>query len=102
MGSRLAARRAGTTPKNRPIDPDNSTVVRTVEASMAAGRGVKAATKAIHDAEAALAKKENGEARVLVKEARDLIAVMPITEAQARAPEITSAFTGGKEKGARA
>ena len=63
--------------------------------------GLKAATKAIHDAEAALAKKENGEARVLVKEARDLIAVMPITEAQARAPEITSAFTGGKEKGAR-
>ena len=63
--------------------------------------GLKVATKAIHDAEAALAKKDNAQARALVTEARDLIAAMPITETQARAPEITSAFTGGKEKGAR-
>jgi hypothetical protein len=63
--------------------------------------GLKVATKAIHDAEAALAKKDNAQARALVMEARDLIAAMPITEAQARASEITSAFTGGKEKGAR-
>ncbi len=63
--------------------------------------GLKGATKAIHDAEAALAKKDNAEARALVKEARDLVAAMPITEPQARAPEITSAFTGAKEKGAR-
>jgi ABC-type Fe3+ transport system substrate-binding protein len=63
--------------------------------------GLKSATKAIHDAEAALAKKDNPQARALVKEARDLVAAMPVTEAQASAPEITGAFTGAKEKGAR-
>ncbi len=62
---------------------------------------LKAATKAIHDAESALAKKDNPQARALVKEARDLIAAMPVTEQQASSPEITGAFTGGKEKGAR-
>ncbi len=62
---------------------------------------LKAATKAIHDAEAALAKKDNAEARALVSEARDLVAAMPITAEQAASPEITGAFTGGKEKGAR-
>lgn len=63
--------------------------------------GLKAATKAIHDAEAAIAKKANPKASALVKEARDLIAAMPITEAQASSDEIRSAFRGGKEKGAR-
>lgn len=63
--------------------------------------GLKAATKAVHEAEAALAKKDNAQARALVKEARDLIAAMPVTEAQASSPEITGAFTGGKQKGAR-
>lgn len=62
---------------------------------------LKAATKAIHDAEAALAKKDNAEASALVKEARDLVAAMPVTEEQAASPEIAGAFTGGKEKGAR-
>ena len=62
---------------------------------------LKAATKAIHDAEEALSKKDNAEAKALVKEARDLVAAMPITEAQASSPEITGAFTGSKEKGAR-
>jgi len=62
---------------------------------------LKAATKAIHDAEAAIAKKDNAEAKALVKEARDLVAAMPITEQQASSPEIAGAFTGGKEKGAR-
>jgi len=62
---------------------------------------LKAATKAIHDAEAALAKKDDAEARALIKEARDLIAAMPVTEEQASSPEITGAFTGGKQKGAR-
>ena len=61
--------------------------------------GLKGATKAIHDAEAALSKKDNAQARALVKEARDLVAAMPVSEAQAR--EVRSAFTGGKEKGAR-
>ena len=63
--------------------------------------GLKAATKAIHDAEAAIARKANAKASALVKEARDLIAALPITEAQASSPEIRAAFTGGKEKGAR-
>jgi phosphoglycerate transport regulatory protein PgtC len=59
------------------------------------------ATKAIHDAEAALAKKDNAQAHGLIKEARDLIAAMPINETQASSPEITGAFAGAKEKGAR-
>ena len=62
---------------------------------------LKAATKAIHDAEAALAKKDNAQGRALIKEARDLVAAMPVTDAQAASPEITGAFTGAKEKGAR-
>ena len=62
---------------------------------------LKAATKAVHDAEAALAKKNNDKARALLKEARDLIAAMPINEAQASSAEIRGAFTGAKEKGAR-
>ena len=62
---------------------------------------IKSATKAVHEAEAALAKKDNAEARALVKEARDLIAAMPISEEQASSPEIAGAFTGGKQKGAR-
>jgi hypothetical protein len=36
-----------------------------------------------------------------VKEARDLIAATPVMEAQASSPEVTGAFTGAKEKGAR-
>jgi len=63
--------------------------------------GLKAATKAVHDAESALAKKDNAQGRALVKEARDLIAAMPVTGAQAESPEVAGAFTGGKEKGAR-
>jgi ABC-type Fe3+ transport system substrate-binding protein len=62
---------------------------------------LKSATKAIHEAEAALAKKENAEAKALVKEARDLVAAMPVDETQASSPEITGAFSGGKQKGAR-
>lgn len=64
---------------------------------------LKSATKAIDDAEAALAKKDNAQGRALVKEAHDLIAAMPVTEAEASAGETTGAFTGGKkkEKGAR-
>jgi ABC-type Fe3+ transport system substrate-binding protein len=63
--------------------------------------GLKAATKAIHDAEAAIARKANAKASALVKDARDLIAALPLTEAQASSPEIRAAFTGGKEKSAR-
>ena len=59
---------------------------------------LKAATKALHEVDAALAKKDNAQARALAKEARDLIAAMPITDAQAASPEMRAAFTGGKEK----
>ncbi|RAI41334.1 ABC transporter substrate-binding protein [Rhodoplanes roseus] len=62
---------------------------------------LKAATKAIHEADAALAKKDNAQARALVNEARDLVAAMPVTAAEAAAPETTGAFTGAKEKGSR-
>ena len=62
---------------------------------------LKAATKALHEADAALAKKDNAAVRALVKEARDLIASMPVTETQAVSPELRAAFAGGKEKGAR-
>jgi phosphoglycerate transport regulatory protein PgtC len=61
--------------------------------------GLKAATKAVHDAEAALARKDNAQGRTLLKEVRDLIAAMPLSEAQAG--EARTAFTGAKEKGAR-
>ena len=62
---------------------------------------LKAATKAIHEAEAALARKDNAQARALVAQARELIAAMPVDEATASAKETASAFTGGKQKGAR-
>ena len=63
--------------------------------------GLKAATKAIHDAEAALAKKDNADGRAKVMQARDLIAAMTVSESQASAPELRGAFTGAKEKSAR-
>ncbi|MBI3435492.1 MAG: extracellular solute-binding protein [Proteobacteria bacterium] len=62
---------------------------------------LKSVTKAIHDAEATLAKKDNAAARAKLKEARDLIAAMPVTDAQVLLPEIKAAFTGGKQKTAR-
>lgn len=62
---------------------------------------LKATTKAIHDADAALANKDNAQARALLKEARDLVAAVPISDSQAKSPEIIGAFTGDKEKGAR-
>jgi phosphoglycerate transport regulatory protein PgtC len=62
---------------------------------------LKAATKAVHEADAALAKKDNAQARTLLSEARALISAMPINEMQASAKETSAAFTGGKEKGAR-
>ncbi|MFO1086310.1 MAG: extracellular solute-binding protein [Reyranellaceae bacterium] len=62
---------------------------------------LKAATKALHEVDAALARKDNAQARALAKEARDLIAAMPITAEQAASPEMRAAFSGGKQKTAR-
>jgi phosphoglycerate transport regulatory protein PgtC len=62
---------------------------------------LKQATKAIATAEAAIARKADPKAQALVSEARALIAAMPVDATQASAREMTGAFTGGKEKGAR-
>jgi len=63
--------------------------------------GLKDVTKSLQEVEAALARKDNAKARGLAAEARDLIAAMPVSEAQAASAELRAAFTGGKEKGAR-
>jgi phosphoglycerate transport regulatory protein PgtC len=62
---------------------------------------LKQTTKAIDDAAAAVAKKDNAQARTLVDEARALVATMPVSEIQASAAETTGAFTGSKQKGSR-
>ena len=36
-----------------------------------------------------------------MKEARDLIAAMPVSQADAASPDLAAAFAGGKQKGAR-
>jgi phosphoglycerate transport regulatory protein PgtC len=56
---------------------------------------LKKATKAVHDAEAALAKKPNADGAKLVAEARALIHQMPVTEAEASSSDIVQAFRGG-------
>ena len=62
---------------------------------------LKDATKAIQNAEAALAKTDNADARALVAEAHTLIAAMPVTAEQAASDEVRAAFTGGDDKTAR-
>lgn len=64
---------------------------------------LKKATKAIHDAEAALAKKDSPQGRKLIAEARALIAAMPVSAEEARSADLVGAFrsTGAKEKGPR-
>jgi phosphoglycerate transport regulatory protein PgtC len=55
---------------------------------------LRAATKAIHEVEARLARRDNAQARALIAEARALIAAMPVTAAQAVSDEIAGAFKG--------
>ncbi|MEA2936187.1 MAG: iron(III) transport system substrate-binding protein, partial [Variibacter sp.] len=62
---------------------------------------LKQATKAIHDATAAVAKKDSAPARALLGEARALIGAVPLSEPQAADSATTGAFTGSKQKGAR-
>lgn len=62
---------------------------------------LKKATKAIHDAEAALAKKDSADGRKLIAEARSLISAMPVSDKEAASDELRAAFEGGKQKGAR-
>ena len=54
---------------------------------------LKAATRAIHQAEAALAKKPNDKGKALLGEARDLVAAMPVTAQEAADPQLAGAFT---------
>lgn len=56
------------------------------------------AVKAIHEAEAALAKKPNDKARALVAQARQQLAAMPITEAQANDPTFAAVFEKKRKK----
>ena len=62
---------------------------------------LKGVTKSIHEVEGKLAGKDNPQARALLKEARDLIAAMPVSETDASSEAIRGAFSGSKEKGAR-
>jgi hypothetical protein len=63
---------------------------------------LKEATKLLHKVSEAIAKKDNPGARQLAAEARDLISLMPVTEAQAAGDEaIKGAFGGGKTKTTR-
>ena len=57
---------------------------------------LKAATKAIQEAEAKNGK--NPKAQALIAEARALIAAMPITEAEASSADLRAAFRGGDAK----
>ncbi|MGQ9369167.1 ABC transporter substrate-binding protein [Azospirillum sp. ST 5-10] len=54
---------------------------------------LKAATRAIQQAETALEKTPDDKAKALVGEARDLVAAMPISAAEAADPQIAGAFT---------
>ncbi|MFM7979621.1 MAG: ABC transporter substrate-binding protein, partial [Candidatus Fonsibacter sp.] len=54
---------------------------------------LKEAVAAINKAEIALAKKENAHSRLLIKEAKELVAKLPITEAQTNDPAFNAIFT---------
>lgn len=62
---------------------------------------LKAATRAIHEAEKALVANEQPQARALVNEARALVAAMPVSADEAVSQQLRDAFSGGKEKTAR-
>ncbi|MDH3280371.1 MAG: extracellular solute-binding protein [Gammaproteobacteria bacterium] len=59
---------------------------------------LRAATNAIHKAEAALAKKSNDKAAQLVAEARELVAATPITEAQSLDKDFAAVFKKKRKK----
>lgn len=61
---------------------------------------LQAATKAIHDAEAALAKKPNGEGKALVKQARDLAFAPIVNESLVKDPKFLETFTRNKRDAA--
>jgi len=59
---------------------------------------LRAATKVIQDAQAALAGKDNSQARALIAEAKALVAKLPITEKQAADPEFAGIFKKKRKK----
>jgi spermidine/putrescine-binding protein len=59
---------------------------------------LKKATKAIHTAESALARKPNAQARKLVDQAKDLVAAVPATEAQANDRQFAAIFEKERQK----
>nr|VFK46244.1 MAG: ABC-type Fe3+ transport system, substrate-binding protein [Candidatus Kentron sp. TC] len=59
---------------------------------------LRAATKTIQDAEAAMRGKTNSKAAGLIKEARALVAALPITEAEATDPEFAGIFRKKRKK----
>ncbi|MEO3430923.1 extracellular solute-binding protein [Pelagibius sp. CAU 1746] len=59
---------------------------------------LKSAMSAIYEAEAALAGKDNAEAAGLIKQARALIAEVPITAEQAADPDFAAVFTKKRKK----
>ena len=61
---------------------------------------LQAATKAIHDAEAALAKKPNAEGKALVKQARDLAFAPMVNESLVKDPKFLETFTKNKRDAA--
>ena len=61
---------------------------------------LQAATKAIHDAEAALAKKPNVEGKALVKQARDLAFAPIVNESLVKDPKFLETFTRNKRDAA--
>lgn len=54
---------------------------------------LKAATRAIHQAEAALEGKSNDEAQALIDEARELVAALPLNAEEAASDAVMGAFT---------
>nr|VFK58847.1 MAG: ABC-type Fe3+ transport system, substrate-binding protein [Candidatus Kentron sp. TC] len=59
---------------------------------------LRTATKTIQDAEAAMRGKTNSKAAGLIKEARALVAALPITEAEATDPEFAGIFRKKRKK----
>ncbi len=62
---------------------------------------LRGATKAIHEADKALAANDQADARALIAEARQLLSTMPVTADEAASDETRAAFTGGEQKTAR-
>ena len=59
---------------------------------------LRAATEAIHDAAAALEKTPNADAQALLDQARELVAAIPVTEAEANDPAFAAVFEKKRKK----